>query len=499
MYDTTKLRSVFPSTTIYKDQDLMSMFRSAKIEAFLRDWIIKRKANAEGRISDQEQLRQYVASIIPQQSEAAIIQEEARSGEARPFLAKVNILFNSKAGNYSFEISELGFNYSNTIIEDYVWERIKDQLINDSGGWGLITVGYQPPEGNRNNGRFTLLSYKNFCPYKVNLDAWREARKQFDDPQEWMDILLGAIDYNPDGFALAMPDKTPESVWLAKHTMLTRLLPFIQPRVNLFELAPQQTGKSYIFGKLGKYGWLAGGGSISRAKLFLDMGHGSTKKGLVTFNDFVAIDEVKSISFTNDKEMAGILKGYMEDGYVNVGNEKVSGEAGIIFLGNIRMEDMNGDNDMFRDLPPVFRDTALIERIHGFIPATNIPPLSTQMFISGWALNTEYFTEIMHLFRSPAENMRYRDLVNKLVCISSKNGATSKREEEAVKRLCTAYIKLFFPHANEDLIQDLQFKKQFNEYCLQPAVRMQSTVIQQMKIINPDEFRNRFISTYSVE
>lgn len=129
-----------------------------------------------------------------------------------------------------------------------------------------------------------------------------------------MDILLGAIDYNADGFV--REGFLDIDVWTAKHTMLTRLLPFIQSNLNLIELAPQQTGKSYIFGKLCKYGWLAGGGSISRAKLFLDMRPGAKSAGLVTFNDFVAIDEIKSIKFTNDKEMAGILKGYMEDGRV---------------------------------------------------------------------------------------------------------------------------------------------------------------------------------------
>jgi len=66
--------------------------------------------------------------------------------------------------------------------------------------------------------------------------------------------------------------------------------------------------------------------------------------------------------------MTGIHKGYMEDGYVNVDSERVEGEAGIIFLGNININDMDDSKDMFRELPEVIRDTALIQRIHGFIP-----------------------------------------------------------------------------------------------------------------------------------
>ena len=75
-----------------------------------------------------------------------------------------------------------------------------------------------------------------------------------------LDVLLGAIDYNPNGY----------SDWVEKHTMLSRLLPFIEPRVNLVELAPKGTGKSYLFGRVGKYGWLVSGGTLSRAKMFFD-------------------------------------------------------------------------------------------------------------------------------------------------------------------------------------------------------------------------------------
>lgn len=248
--------------------------------------------------------------------------------------------------------------------------------------------------------------------------------------------------------------------------------------------------------QVGKYGWLAGGGSLSRAKLFLDMRPGAKSKGLVTFNDFVAIDEIKSISFNDDKEMAGIFKGYMENGFVNVGDNRVDGEAGIIFLGNIDVNDMDAGKDMFRELPDIFRDSALLQRIHGFVPGKYIPALSPNMYMDGWALNTEYFTEIMHQFRSPAETMRYRALVEELVCVSGED--ISGREQYAILNLCTAYMKLFFPHANKELIRETKFKQEFDRYCLQPAKQMQYTVLQQLKIINPNEFGNKQMAAYSV-
>lgn len=495
MYDAQKLRYNFPQTSIYKDKSINSIFKDAKIESFLRDWIIRKKAGPDGKITDTDALSEYINRIIPRKEERGRLEDEARSnGETRPFLAKINVSFNSAADFYCFELPDLGFTFNNTIIEDYVWARIKEELLKEAGGWGLVKLGYLPPEENKKNGRFTLLEFKNFCPYTVNLDAYRKARANYEDPEEWMDILLGAIDYNAEGFR--RPGRLDSDIWLAKHTMLTRLLPFIQPRINLVELAPQQTGKSYIFGKIGKYGWLASGGSLSRAKLFHDMRPGARTKGLVTFNDFVAIDEIKSISFTNDKEMAGIFKGYMEDGYVNVGGNRVDGEAGIIFLGNIDVKDMESGKDMFRELPDIFRDSALLQRIHGFVPGKYIPALSPEMYMDGWALNTEYFTEIMHQLRSPAETMRYRALVEELVSI--KGDDISGREQEAILRMCTAYMKLFFPHATKDLIYEPKFKNEFNKYCLQPAKQMQYTVLQQLKIINPNEFGHKQMAAYSV-
>ena len=89
-------------------------------------------------------------------------------------------------------------------------------------------------------------------------------------------------------------------------------------------------------------------------------------------------------------------------------------------------------------------------------------------------------------------------LVEELIEVSSLSGDTSGREKEAIFRLCTAYLKLFFPHADSHLIQDTKFKQEFDKYCLIPAKRMQETVLKQMKIINPGMFGDTGFSTYKV-
>ena len=67
--------------------------------------------------------------------------------------------------------------------------------------------------------------------------------------------------------------------------MLSRLLPFVEKRINLIELAPKETGKSYVFAQISKYGWLVSGGSISRAKMFYDIS--KRTQGLVSRYDYV--------------------------------------------------------------------------------------------------------------------------------------------------------------------------------------------------------------------
>ena len=314
----------------------------------------------------------------------------------------------------------------------------------------------------------------------MNLDAFRKAREQF-TVQEWMDVLLGAIDYNPDGYA----------DWVQKHTMLTRLLPFIEPRINLVELAPKGTGKSYLFGRIGKYGWLVSGGTLSRAKMFYDVS--KRQFGLVAQNEFVALDEIQSIQFPDPSEMQGALKAYMEAGEATFGDVKITGTAGVILLGNIPADDMNEQTDMFRTLPEVFHESALLDRFHGFIKGRNIPRMNESLKINAWALNTEYFSEIMHLMRSQSECLMYRSVVEELVEYPA---SADTRDTEAVLRICTAYLKLLFPHVTS---ADKVNVEEFSFYCLRPAIEMRTVIRQQLQIIDPKEYGKKNMAVYSIK
>ena len=96
------------------------------------------------------------------------------------------------------------------------------------------------------------MAFQNFCPYTIDLEYYKDIASHF-EVSEWIDVLLGAIDYNASGY------QSEEE----KLTMLTRLLPFVEKRLNLIELAPKETGKSYLYGRVSRFGWLSSGGTAA--------------------------------------------------------------------------------------------------------------------------------------------------------------------------------------------------------------------------------------------
>ena len=147
---------------------------------------------------------------------------------------------------------------------------------------------------------------------------------------------------------------------------------------------------------------------------------------------------------------------------------------------------------MFQRLPEIFHESALLDRFHGFIRGRDIPRMNESLKINGWALNTEYFSEIMHLLRQPAETLIYRHVVERLVDYPPE---ADTRDTEAILRLCTGYLKLLFPHVTE---LDRIDKGEFKRYCLRPAVQMRTVIRQQLQKIDPIEYGRKNLAVYTL-
>lgn len=476
-----KLRDNFDEMVVYKDLKKTNFFSALSLPAFMRDWLLRKFENEDGEF-DKDELSRFVKKFIPRKDDwNAIKNRIIVEGEKVKFLAKISVNIDIKTGEISFSLPEFGLGFRETIIEPDVWAECKDELVKGRDIWGMVELGYRSPDSfdiefeyerskskakASKEGKIKLLSFRNFCPYEIDVDQYKEARKEF-TIGEWIDILLGAVDYNAAGY------KTDEE----KLTMLTRLLPFVEKRLNLIELAPKGTGKSYLYGNVSRYGWLSSGGIMSRAKMFYDQS--KRREGLIAGSDFITLDEVQTISFTDVDEMRAALKGYLEQGSFTVGDYKGVADAGVILCGNIRKEIMDADgySNMFVELPTVFHESALIERFHGFIKGWNIPRMNDDLKVSGWALNSEYFCSILHELRS---DMSYRSIVDELIIVP--DGADT-RDTEAVKRITTAYLKLLFP--NVQSVDDIS-AYDFKHYCLDRAKRMRDTIRYQLGLLDSE-------------
>jgi ATP-dependent Lon protease len=473
-----KLRNCFDEMVVYKDLKKSNFFSSLSLPSFMRDWLLKRFADENGSFEPAE-LAEFVNTYLPRKDDwTAIKNRIIKDNERVKFLAKISADIDIKTGEVSFSLPDFGLTGKQTIIEDMVWDACKDDLVKGRETWGMIEIAYRhPDEERRLPGKIKLTNFKTFCPYSIDLEYYKDARKEF-TTAEWIDVLLGAVDYNAAGY---QGDEEK------KLTMLTRLLPFVEKRLNLIELAPKGTGKSYLFGRVSRFGWLSSGGVMSRAKMFYDIS--KRTEGLVVGNDFITLDEVQTISFTDVNEMRAAMKGYLESGIFTVGNYEGTADAGVILCGNIRKETMDNDGytNMFEELPSVFHESALIERFHGFIKGWNILRMNNDLKISGWALNSEYFCSIMHELRS---DMTYRAIVDQLVEVPE---AADTRDTEAVKRIATAYLKLLFPCVRT--AQDIS-TTEFTRYCLRRARMMRDTIKLQLGILD-SEYRGKDVPLFS--
>jgi len=292
-------------------------FSGQNLPSFVKDWLIKRYTDENGEL-DVQGLKSFLSNHIAHKGSKikGILINDLKE---ITLLARIIVEPDIKSGILRFSIPDIGIKLNEGRIPQYIARKYPEL----KGGevWGVVKLVYIPPEGIQ-RGMIEIVDYKPFKPYEVDIEYFRENRREF-SLEEWVDILIRSMEYNPDGF---------ES-FSQKLLFISRLLVFVEPNLNMIELAPKGTGKSYIFGNLSKYGWLVSGGIVSRAKLLYDVARGTP--GIITRYDFVALDEIETIKFSDESELQGALKNYLESGNFTIANYKGVSSAGFILLGNI--------------------------------------------------------------------------------------------------------------------------------------------------------------------
>ena len=456
-----KIKEVFPEESVYKAPGKYNIFAGLGIPSFVKDWLIKRYTDEEENL-DEIGLKKFIEDNLPNKKsnlKGTLITENREV----TLLARIIVEPDIKKGIISFSIPDAGLKMNECVIPEYI-ARQHPEL---KGGevWGIVTLDYLVPSGSE-KGVIELADFKSFKPYIVDFDYFASKRDQF-TLEEWVDLLIRSMEYNPDAF----------DSFTQKLNFLKRLLVFVEPNLNLMELAPKGTGKSYVFTNLSKYGWVVSGGTVTRAKMFYDIARESP--GLIKQYEFLALDEIETIKFKDENELRGAFKNYLESGSFTVAKYKGDSNCGLMVLGNIPLDENKKpiNKQYFESLHRFFKDTALLDRFHGFIEGWHLPRMREELKLKGYGLNVEYFSEILNEMRTVPE---FNKVTQALLDIPPK---ADTRDTKAIMRISTAYMKLLFPNVRS--VEDID-KKDFEKYCLEPAKEMRGIIRYQISLIDPE-------------
>jgi ATP-dependent Lon protease len=190
-------------------------------------------------------------------------------------------------------INESFVNVTESLVRQY-------PMLLSGGMWGMITLTYDETEVH--NKKIRPFKVTDFTPFQISvidLNEYIENRKQF-EADGWLDFIINSIGLNPE------PMTRRE-----KLLYLWRLVPMIEPNCNTIELAPRETGKTYIYRNQSYYVTVLSGGKATPASLFINNATG--KVGVVGSRDAVVFDEIANTDFTDPKALVSIMQGYMQD------------------------------------------------------------------------------------------------------------------------------------------------------------------------------------------
>lgn len=437
-------------------------FGTRSIPAFVSEWIVTRHAS-NGVLDDEarHRIRTFLNRHLPTRDQKEQLKAQLQSGEALTILDQFNITVDLQRNELWLGIPCLDERKAG--IERHIADEYP--LLFGSGVWGVGKLQYRPPGPLRKEGQISMVDFRPMQNAKLDLDLYCEQRAAF-ELDEWRELLIASMGYNPDAYTI------PQQMLL-----LTRLLPLVQERLNMIELAPKGTGKSFVFLNLSRYARLVSGGKISAAALFYN--NASRQPGLLTHYDLVVFDEAQSLSFSNPGEVIGVLKDYLESGsFARGGVHKVEASAGLMILANIPLDEIKRPlhENLFRELPEFLGETAFIDRIHGILPGWELPRIEQSFIATSVGFKADYFGDVLHHLRTRAG---YEQIVQQRSTIT---GTNDRRDIVAITRLAAGYCKLLFPHG--ELTDD-----DFVEYCLRPAISLRQRVRDQLSLLDPEYVR----------
>jgi len=472
-----KAKDYYGEVVINKGLISKAGFGARSIPVYVGEWIVSQFMDGDTLTEDgRNEIVNTVSRFMPQKADRNTILNRLMDQEEVRILDDFRVNVNIERHTHDLSIPLLD------VINGMVQKDIIDNnpMLLKTGMWGLGTLRYVPPNGEDvKKGQIWMVEFKAFQTPGIDLDYFRESRKHF-NVDEWIDLLVSSCQFNPDVHRLSQ-----------KLLLLSRIIPLVEPRVNIAELAPKGTGKSFVFDNISRYAAVIPGGKLSAPALFFNS---NTKRiGLIPRYDVVVVDEIQKIQTDASGEAMAALKMYLESGrYRRATGDMGTSESGFVMLGNITLGSnhlpLYESEGIFKELPAALQESAFIDRIHGLIEGWFMPRVSRNTPSKSLGFKGDFFSEVLHELRA---DLRYADYVSQSLYLPQ---SEDMRDNKAISRLSEGFLKLLFP--------DLKLSEQeFIAYCVNPAVRMRQQIRDELSKIDqefqwitiksqiPDEFQ----------
>ncbi|MGC8832358.1 MAG: BREX system Lon protease-like protein BrxL [Thermoproteota archaeon] len=411
-----KLKYVFGDVVVRKD--LVLYQEVARLPRFISEYLVSSLGKERPERGDLARVADLVSRCYPEPRDRdKVLHDLMKVGEYN-VIDEVKVFTDISSGTHRALLWNLGVECA---ITDELLEKYENLL--RQGLWGLVRLQYVPQGG---EGRVAVVGFLPFQVAKLDVGAFVEGRRKF-TVEEWVDVLISTVGFNPTVLDFRK-----------KLVILSRLIPLVEPNVNMMELGPRNTGKTYTYLNTSHYTRIFSGGRVSPAVLIWNLARNIP--GEITTKDCVVFDEISKIEFSSADEMMGKLKLYMESGYVERGDKRGISQCSLMFMGNVDVKGEVPIEDFTYVLPEVMRDPAFIDRIHGFIPGWEVPKIGRlDLYLSKhYGFVTDYFAEILHELRKRTE---FYYNISDRVELSNVTG----RDEKAIKRLAAGALKLIAP------------------------------------------------------
>jgi ATP-dependent Lon protease len=463
-----KVRELFGDLAV--DKRLSQLHEVARLPRFISEYLVSRFCRDDPQ-EGTKKVGQFVEAHYPElKDKDKILHDLMTKGEYK-LIDEFKVETLIKEGTYKLIIPCL--NIGNACIMPSILDEHENLL--RSGMWGFANLRYMPELATDELSPIVMTRFNPFQASSINLSEFAGKRKEF-TLEEWLDVLVNTIGLNSEAYSER-----------AKLLMISRLIPLVEANTNLIELGPRATGKTYLYRNISYYTRIYAGGRVSPAILIYHVARRSL--GDIGTKDCVVFDELARISFASPDEMMGKLKDYMVDGFVERGDKKIQAACSLVFMGNIEVEGEIPAEEFTNILPDFMKDSAFVDRLHGFIPGWELPKLrkAEEHLSKGYGLVTDYFCEVMH-------GLRKRDfthIINEHVELAELiHNDVSFRDERGIKKVAAGMMKLLYPQG--------EINEKGIKFCLNLAIDYRQRVADWLHKLSPGEFKKKKL-TYRIK